>query len=211
MYDQCFGRRVLIIAPHPDDEVIGCGGTILRFRADIEYLAIIHLTGAEDRLQEYRNVHRRLKVNSHRALNFEDGFCGLAARKLTLAVVDTIQAERPDVVLVPHPAEAHADHQAASTIARDAVQKARYWESESSHPPHRVPTVLEYEVWTAIEAPMVVYDISAQVEAKTSLLAEYASQADAFPYLDYVRSLNGWRGMLHFCRGYAEAFAAYTI
>lgn len=211
MFDTTFGGRVLVIAPHADDEVIGCGGTLLRFRPQIKHLAVAHLTSPPERMNEFRAVAEVLAVDSHHALGHEDGFCGAAARSLTLIVVRVIQTERPDVVLVPHQHETHADHEAASRIVRDAVQKARYWPNSGPGMPHRVPTVLEYEVWTPLAVPAVVYDISGVFSKKRDLVAHYESQILGFPYVDYVSALNAWRGALYHRGGQAEAFGCYAV
>jgi LmbE family N-acetylglucosaminyl deacetylase len=211
VFEKTFGERVLVIAPHADDEVIGCGGTLLHFRDKIQHLAIAHLTSSPERAGEFKRVATALGINAHHALGHEDGFCGDAIRSLTLEVVSIIQEERPDVVLVPHRHDGHADHEAASRVVWDATHKARYWPTTGTRTVHRVPTILEYEVWTPLRRPAVVYDISDVFAKKLDLVAFYESQTQSFPYVNFVTALNGWRGALHRRGGHAEAFGCYSI
>lgn len=207
-----FRGRVLVIAPHFDDEVIGCGGTLLRFRTQIERLTIVHIAGASERREaEFGNVRTALCVDEHYALQQEDGFCGKNSRELILSLVRVIQVETPDIVLVPHEREAHEDHRTSWRVTLDAVEKARYRKSESPATTHRVPLLLGYEVWTPLSEPSFVCDVTEYFERKCCLLRFYKSQIEDFPYVDYVRLFNGWRGLMHHRRGQAEAFAARSI
>ena len=211
MFDRVFAGRALVVAPHPDDEVIGCGGTLLRFRDQITHLAVAHLTASPSRIGEFHRVRDAIGIDAHYNVGHEDGFCTAAGKRIRLELIRVIQAERPDVVLTPHRHDSHADHQAASRYTRDAIDKARYWPPSQGDATHRVPTVLEYEVWTPILRPAVIYDITCSFERKLNLMAEYQSQTSTFPYIDYVRSINSWRGLTHYCGGYAEAFGCYAI
>ena len=212
MLNAHFSGSVLVIAPHFDDEVIGCGGTLLRFRSQIERLTIVHITAASERREaEFGNVRTVLPIDEHYALQQEDGFCGKNSSELILSLVRVIQLESPDVVFVPHEREAHADHRTAWWLTRDAVEKARYWKSDPPASTHRVQLLLAYEVWTPLSDPSFVCDVTEHFERKCSLLRFYESQLEDFPYVDYVRAFNGWRGLAHHRRGQAEAFAVRSI
>ncbi|MDE7402586.1 MAG: PIG-L family deacetylase [Muribaculaceae bacterium] len=126
--------RVLILAPHPDDEAIGCGGLISRlcFKGRPPHLAI--MTGGGGSLQSHSNIsaekviaaRRQLTVNSARILgvpddhihflDFSDG--SIAERpEEQLARLRTLAEEvGPDVILVPHSGEGWPDHLAVREI-----------------------------------------------------------------------------------------------
>jgi LmbE family N-acetylglucosaminyl deacetylase len=212
MLNTHFRGSVLVIAPHFDDEVLGCGGTLLRFRSQMDRLTVVHIAAASERREaEFGNVRTTLSVDEHYALQQEDGFCGKNSSELTLSLVRVIQLESPDVVLVPHGREAHADHRTSWCVTLDAVEKARYWRSAPTTTTHRVPLLLAYEVWTPLSHPSFVCDVTEYFEGKCSLLRSYESQLEDFPYIDYIRAFNGWRGLVHHRRGQAEAFAARSI
>ena len=148
----------------------------------------------------------RLAADACVTLDYEDGFCDAYAAGLTLDLVGVIQREQPDIVFAPHPADGHVDHQAVSACCMDAAAKARYWLLPAPHRPHRVPALLLYEVWTAIQTPAVVYDVTDSFDAKIELLRDYQTQLDDFDYIAYARALNTWRGLLFQKRGHAEVF-----
>jgi len=124
-------RRVLVVAPHPDDEVCGCGG-MLAWHAELGHdVRVLVLTDGsagdpdgrvEDlsaaREAECRAAGRELGIEDHRFLGFPDG--ALAdADELTGRLVAELEEFDPELVYAPSPQEYHPDHRAAarSTIA----------------------------------------------------------------------------------------------
>ena len=100
--------RVLLLAPHPDDETIGCGGFLLKYGAQCDVVlltdgrhgdsAVDPAEMAEIRKREFEDVMSRYAVKSVRMMNFEDG-----------KVIDrfkdfsTLDFEKYDYVFMPHP------------------------------------------------------------------------------------------------------------
>ncbi len=143
-------RRCLVAAPHPDDEVLGCGATIARKRAagtevrllfasDGRHAGLDGVTPAElarIREREARDAARRLGVAEDEVvfLGWEDGT--LAGREVELRARLALECARfqPDEVLAPCRYDAHPDHEALGRAA-DAAARAR-----------AVP-LLEYPVW----------------------------------------------------------------
>ncbi len=129
------GRRVLIVAPHMDDEVIGCGGLAMRFREHGSRVAVAFLTGgAPERWygpEEHRRICRERRRESAVAgeildlaeihyLDLPDGrLRDHTAGPEPLAGV--LRDERPDVLLVPAEREYHPDHRAAWSWVERAV------------------------------------------------------------------------------------------
>jgi LmbE family N-acetylglucosaminyl deacetylase len=212
MLENGFAGRVLVVAPHYDDEVIGCGGTLLRFRHRITHLVLFHITAASPRRRaEFELVRGALRPDQCYAVGAQDGFSGRSAGDAVVALVRAIQLERPDFVLAPHPQEAHSDHRETSRITLDALEKARFWDMPPPATPHRVPVLVEYEVWTALSSPSVVCDITEVFRTKCELVSLYSSQVARFPYSEYVTALNGWRGLLFLRCGQAEVFGLRAI
>lgn len=137
---------VLIIAPHPDDEVIGCGGLIARMVAqgDVPYIAV--MTGGEEShhgccslsAEQIRSARRSLTADALEILgvprdhifelSFRDGHiaAGGAAERAELQRVIAMVA--PDVVLVPHRGEGWPDHLAAGDMVREVAPMVPVWE-----------------------------------------------------------------------------------
>lgn len=200
--------RVMILAPHLDDEVLGCSGTILKYRETIDYLSIVHITGTEQRCREFEQVSVSLMVDSHKCLDFRDGFLKDEADQITLELIRAIQEEKPHYLFMPHRKDQHVDHQALYKIGKDAVEKARYWELGLQE--HKVEALFLYEVWSFMEPVSYVVDITRQFEEKQRLLSHYQSQM-SFPYMEYSETISAYRGLVHNRGGKAEAFQRICI
>lgn len=202
------GRTVMIISPHMDDEVIGCSGTITLFRKEINRLIIVHMTEDESRIVEYQEINKLLQVDNHYELCLEDGFIEENYKQAVLKLIEIIQEEKPQLIFIPHSDDNHVDHIATHRIAIDAIEKSRYWNDESRH--HNVQDILEYEVWSFQKKVSYVVDISLVINQKIQLMEVYSSQLD-FDYLRFIKYINGYRGLLHNKKGYAECFNLRSV
>lgn len=138
-------NNVLILSPHPDDEIIGLGGLILQILQKKGKVYIVYLTDGEgsnaysdkerikqERLLLIKNVLSELRINEDQIywLHLEDGQVPDQSSQTFLSVSDKlaeiIEQTKPDVVLATHFLDRHADHIACSQLAEKAV-------SESAH------------------------------------------------------------------------------
>ena len=160
---------VLVVAPHPDDEILGCGGAIALHvrRGDRVHVALVTAgEGGGDplrRLEESRAAANLLGRTDVTTLGAKDGAVaqdvGLAER---LAAV--IARERPVVVYAPSPFELHPDHLATLRATAAALRNAR-----------PQPRLLLYEVNTETPASFLL-DITPVAQAKREALATFGSQ-----------------------------------
>lgn len=136
---------VLIVAPHPDDEVIGCGGLIARLVEAGNAPQIVVMTGGEGShgtdeadkdaiVKARRGLTRKalsilgVPVGNLHELDFKDGEISAESEqvKLLKTLIDSI---RPDTVLVPHWGEGWPDHVNAAKIVKALVSSsAEVWE-----------------------------------------------------------------------------------
>ena len=192
-------QRVLVIAPHPDDEVIAVGGTLaLHQRAGSEVLTLFVTVdepasdGSVVRKGEAERVARLLSFD-HRFLGFPDGSVSLHEPGVARAIADAIRSFRPDVIYCPFPSDHHRDHMAVSACTGMAAVQSGY-EGE----------VCCYEVWSNLW-PNIGVDISSVIEVKREAIGCYASQVAYVPYAEGALGLNRFRG-LRLGVPYAEAF-----
>ena len=225
--------RVLVLAPHMDDEAIGCGGAVLRHRQLGSPLAVTYLTdGAEGdarladpsissaeatRLRRALRGERRLEAEAWCAaagaervdfLDLPDGRLAAHAHahadgQAVQRLADIIVAWQPSVVYLPSPLDAHPDHRAANRLALAALRRAS--------PRNAAMRLRGYEVWTPV-LPNAVMDISSVVDAKARLLGLHASQLRDIDYGRHIAGLNAYRAILLPGRaGHAEAFVDLAL
>jgi N-acetylglucosamine malate deacetylase 1 len=217
-------ERVVVLAPHMDDETIGCGGTLARHARAGATTTVVFLTdgrhGGAPRLKslqgealraeqgkliatrkaEAHEALRRLGVHSMSFLDIEDGTLaqdsGVASR---LRVI--LEQQRPELVYVPYFLEQHPDHFAASTILLEATRGGA----------QRIQC-LGYEVWTPL-FPNCFVKIDEVVEQKRQALAEYRSQLEQTDYMHSGLGLNAYRSAaFHSNYGrFAEAFCSVPL
>ena len=202
---QLRGERLLVLAPHPDDEVIGCGGLVA---LHLHEKRLVRVVVATDGAQGGPAAERQQE--SRRALAHLGGdpvifFLGHPDRGLG----DDIEAElrevlldfRPDLILVPSPIEIHPDHLALSHSFCSLVQADAMLFADLA-----TARVAFYEVGQALR-PNAIVDITEVAEAKYAAIAEHASQLAQRDYVAYARGLNAYRAMtmpppVKFAEGY---------
>jgi LmbE family N-acetylglucosaminyl deacetylase len=202
---------VLIVAPHPDDESIGCGGAVCLHRQRGESVAVVFLTSGERGIEnseperarliredEARQAMSVLGVADFDFLRLPDlGLAGAGERGAE-ALRGALQRQRPDVIYLPHPAEAHPDHQATLPLVRAALGPLLQ--------PGWRPELRAYEVWTPLPEYDWPEDVSAVMGQKLQAIRCYRSQLETFAYDEGVEGLNRFRGCLAARCRYAEVF-----
>ena len=200
----------IVIAPHPDDEAIGCGGTIRRHVERGDAVHVIFLTSGEQgcrgcepaetariREAEAEVAKAILGIATIEFWRQPDGAVE-ATDELVARMVRQLNETQPDIVYVPHEGEMHPDHCAAAQLVTRAVASLNY----------PAPSVLMYEVWTPMQQIDHVEDISAQIETKLDAIRAHKSQCDIMDFVEAIRGLNRYRGEMHSWPGgpYAEVF-----
>jgi LmbE family N-acetylglucosaminyl deacetylase len=199
------GERLLVLAPHPDDEVIGCGGLVAQHLREGRAVRIVIATdGAEAgdapaREEESRRGIEVLGNAEVQFLRFPDRGLNDDAGEL---LREQLLAFRPDLVLVPSPVEIHPDHVALSRIFCELIQR-----DESLFADLAVARVAFYEVSAPLPRPNALVDISDVAETKYAAIAAHASQLAMRDYVTYARGLNAYRAMtLPAGAAFAEAY-----
>ena len=196
------GGRILVLAPHPDDEVLGPGGTLLGARDAT--LAVVYLTSgspteAANREEEARTVCSELGAQAH-FLRLTDGALATAGEpaRVLAALIEKFQ---PDVVMLPFMLDDHPDHRRASLLL-DAA--AEHLESE--------PEIWAYQVYSALMTNLVV-DITPWHAAKATLIRHYASQLGRRDWVNFSLGLNAWNSRFLKARdaAWAEAFLVLPL
>lgn len=213
-------RRALVIAPHPDDEVLGCGGTMLRLAqsgAEV-HVAIVTRAGADRFGPELADIGRREARAAHDLLGVtQTHFLDLPAAgmdqvphaDLNGAFGELVARIAPDTMFIPFIGDVHLDHQltflSAMVAARprgEGIPLRVYCYETLSETNWYAPGI------TQTFAPNVYIDISATLDSKVEAFLRYESQVKLPPderSPEVIRALATVRGATVY-RNAAEAF-----
>jgi N-acetylglucosamine malate deacetylase 1 len=209
LLDTAGSKRVLIVAPHPDDETLGAGGTAARWTAAGHEVTILTVSGHlpplypegvyERTEREARAAYQILGIRKHAFLKIPATFVGNEpVHVLNGRIAAAVRDSAPHIVLAAYP-DRHIDHRVifdAVMVAcrpvgagRDIELLAAYETLSETHwnAPHIEPNFV----------PNFTVDITDHVQTKLRALACYASQVAAFPAprsVEAVESLAKFRG-----------------
>jgi len=216
--------RVMVFAPHPDDELVGCGGSIAKHVSLGNKVTIVYLTSgdagnihfkknelANIRENEARKGMQLMGVNNLIFLKNLDGYLEASGENL-VKVVELIREYKPNVIYLPSPDEAHQDHKVTNDLVSKAINKARgSWFQEAKGEPWTVKTIFAYEVYPLLKNVNYCEDTSQFMELKLKALQEHKSQLESMAYDDIAKSKDRYRGILNYGSQYAECFDVLKI
>lgn len=215
--------RALIIAPHPDDEVLGAGGTMAALHAhgcDVHVLVAsqdlppLYPPGTAEMIRaEAQVAHARLGVTDTEYLPHPSvELARMSVAALNSGIQAAVDRLRPDLVLAPFP-DRHLDHKAVFEAALVAVRPLGVGTG--------ISTVALYETisethWNVphIEAdfsPDWFVDISDHIEVKLSAFAAYASQVQDHPGPRSLRALEALAAFRGSQAGLAFSESFHTV
>ncbi len=197
-------KTAIVLAPHADDESLGCGGTLLRLKyCDWKVHIILIFKGKDwqDREKEFEAAGKILGVFSHRVLGIEAGMIAAIEHYIDEVFMFSVSSGA-SVLFAPHPAEVDKEHLVANELANQVMAKYRF----SGIDP--CPALLEYEVWDTISRPDIMVNISNVEGGKRKAIRAYKSQLKTKDYEKAILSLNAYRGIMYadIENQYAEAF-----
>ncbi len=200
----CTGlRTVLIVAPHPDDEAFGCGGTLALLAGGAPLVRILFVTDgrashpghpsvAPEALADMRRGEallsaQKLGIDLNRVgfINMPDGsLCHLAEdrrREVAREIAGRLASECPDAIFLPGRSDGSSEHEAAFALVQKAAELAGV-----------SPRMLEFPVWSWWNplrlAPLLLgpqriwrVDVRPALRAKADAVACYASQTRPLP------------------------------
>ncbi len=215
---------VLCVAPHPDDETLGCGGTLLRHvaRGDAVHWLIITSMHPADGFQPSRIDARNAEIERVAAAY---GFAGVHRAELPTTRLDTLPKSRvvdavsavmkqvqPTTVYLPYRNDAHSDHAVVADATTACCKSFRY-PSVRRVRVYETPSETEFGMRVDDRGfhPNLFVDVSGWVDRKIEIMRMFAGEMhDApFPRSETVmRALATFRGTV---AGVAAAEAFITL
>ncbi len=202
------GQNVLILAPHFDDETIGCGGTIRKHILGGNRVSVVYITDGREGIPDLKDKKKVTEIRKGEAqkameiLGVRDIYylneIDMAERMKEETVHElrkVIDGIRPDLIYLPWFLDNHVDHVKTNKLLRQVHRES-----------NRNFNVCAYEVWTPM-VPNIMVDISETIELKKKALSCFESQLKQVDYLSTTLGLNRYRSCyMHGGRSFVEAF-----
>lgn len=199
------GKKVLAIAPHPDDESVGCGGSLAAHAAAGGIVEILYCTSdGQPRDGEAQRAAGVLGASHAASLGYAVGTLE-SQKELPKKLAEALDERKPDVMCVPFVIDNHADHRALNLALIEAA-KIRKFDM----------MVYAYPVWLPLY-PNVLIDIGGTWEKKKEAIACYASQTATRDYAAMAGSLAQYwaavkgRELTHAESFYRASFGEYVL
>jgi len=193
--------KILVIAPHPDDEVLGVGGTIAKHTkmGDEVYLCVVTKAYTPDwseefiknREKEVLKVNKILGIKKTYFLDFPTvKLDTIPQKELNEAIFRVVNKVRPDTVYIPHRGDVNKDHRLVFETAMVALRPKLGGAARK---------VLSYETlseteWAApptedVFTPNVYVDISDTLKTKLNAMSAYKSELKEYPHPRSLKSI----------------------
>jgi LmbE family N-acetylglucosaminyl deacetylase len=217
-------KRILVFAAHPDDDIIGCGGSLAKHVQLGNQVTVCYMTSGEAgsldhskeelariREEEARNASRVIGFQDLTYLRNPDGYMEYDNSNLK-KLVELIREKQPNIVYVHHQSDGHLDHVATFQLVNESLRRASVpLFQEYKGTPWLAETVLAYEVWTPLTDFEYVEDISEFIDKKTAALKKHESQIKSIRYDEAFEGLARYRGAMTGKGKHCEVFKIIKI
>lgn len=212
--------NILVVAPHPDDEILGVGGTMVKYihNGDVVYVCIATRGSLPIYSEEDVAITRKETIKAHELLGVKETFFlefpavmleQVRRYEINGKISNLVQKIKPQIVYIPHWGDMQKDHQIVAEACMVAL-RPKY--------EHVVKGIYSYETlsetgWNAPNTqnefiPNVYVDISYHLDKKLEAMKIYKSQLSGYPNprsIEAVEALAKYRGSTVSVRA-AEAF-----
>ena len=213
--------KVLVVAVHPDDETLGCGGTLLKHKANGDAINWLIVTSIKEENGFAASVveTRRREIEAVSSMYAFDGVYDLDSPTMRLdeipfsrlisSISDVFRQVEPNIVYLPFKSDVHTDHQIVFKAVYSCTKMFRY---PSIRKIVMMETISETEFAPAIGessfVPNMFVDITGFIERKIEIMDVYRSELSSHPFPRSernIRALATLRGATAGCE-YAESF-----
>jgi len=198
-------KRIMVFAPHPDDETFGCGGTIAKKISEGYDVLIVIMTDGRyaflnvfgidsdptpEQLKHIRReeVKRAVKIlgvpeKNLIFLDFVDGTLESCEREAERRVTDILRKYPPDEAYFPYKRDGHPDHQTTYRIVKNSIKKlgisSKKYQYSITHKYARIGCIIEAFLNCFIKRRRIHVDISKFLHLKKLAIKEFKSEITA--------------------------------
>jgi len=210
-------NKVLIVAVHPDDETLGCGGTLLKHKAQGDEIHWLICTDI-DKTHSYYNIRQKEIERVSKEYKF-DGVYNLQLQTMQVdeysmseligKISTIINKVKPNIIYLPFKGDVHSDHRKIFEAAYSCTKSFRYPFIKKIY---MIETLSETEFAPSTKedsfVPNVFVDISQYMNKKIEIMKIFESEIAEHPFPRSernIRALSTLRGATAGCE-YAESF-----
>ncbi len=209
--------RILVVAAHPDDETLGCGGTLLKHKANDDQTHWLICTSLNKnhkyyhvREKEIQRVSKLFNFNSVNSLPFETTKIDqYSMNEIIEKMSKIINKIKPNVIYLPFKEDVHSDHKKIFEASYSCTKSFRYSFIKKIY---MMETLSETEFAPSIKKdsfiPNTFVNITKYMNKKIKIMKVYKSEIDKHPFPRSersIRALASLRGSTSRCE-YAESF-----
>jgi LmbE family N-acetylglucosaminyl deacetylase len=209
-------KRILFFSAHPDDEIGGAGGFIIKtLREGGAAKLVLCIDPSEPRFDKSGKEERETRLSEFsgvaRKIGAEHSFLDFAhypalSYETVLPCVKEIRDFKPDAVLILNSEDYHTEHRMTAAIVKRAVWHAGRGAFPECGAPHKVQMLLEADGDRPLISPNHFEDISSVIEEKKAAFLLYGSQQARKDLVSAFAGLNRFQGVMYKKGEYAEAF-----
>jgi LmbE family N-acetylglucosaminyl deacetylase len=210
-------NKILVVAVHPDDETLGCGGTLLKHKANgdkIHWLICTSLNKNHDyyqnREKEINKVSKIFNFDSVHNLQFETTKMDqYNMNEIIEKISKVINKVKPNIIYLPFKEDVHTDHKKVFEASYSCTKSFRYPFIKKIY---MMETLSETEFAPSTKKdsfiPNTFIDVSKYMDKKIKIMKVYKSEIDKYPFPRSIRSIKALaslRGSTSGCN-FAESF-----
>lgn len=208
-------KIVLVVSVHPDDETLGCGGTIIKHLCQGDEVHCVFITsGNSNQELLVKRIHDLYGFTSVATLNFKELHLHEMLNELIGSLSQIVSTIHPHILYIPNRSDAHSDHRAVFSAIMACSKSFRY---------PFIEQILMCEVISETDfspilpenifMPNYFVDITGEFAKKKDIIKLFMSELLPYPMtrnLSTIEALNRYRGSLINAE-YAEAFMSLKI
>lgn len=206
--------RILVVCPHPDDEMLGMGGVMIKNAQCIDCICMASAgvktpqidaePRANLRIKEFHTVMDAVGIKNRWIFKtFGVPPMNDQISKYFKDYCKVLDLHKYDYIFLPNPHDGHPEHLFITNKLFKKIMRHNGYNPDAQ--------IIFYEVWRTISVPDFFYDISDVARKKFEIISLYKSQNGYINYPFRIEGLNRYRGMQNNNTDYAEAFKITSV